>query len=211
MQIERIVVISQNRTERTIAWIKKHESYDELRLAVDDILGRLAFGIKADRFEDAFNQLGAFLGFDAQRPEKEWKEGPDNLWGLRENEYLLVECKSEVAQTRAEIDQHEAVQMNKSCAWFDAQYKGTLCHRWIVIPTRKLTRKTSFTHEVVVLKKSGLAKLVNNVKKFTEQFKEVDFKDLSKRNIQELMNGYKLSIDDIYSEYTESVLLSRRK
>ncbi len=211
MQIERIVVVSQKRMERVIAWIKKHEVYEELQLAVDDILGRLTFGIKADRFEDAFNQLGAFLGFIAQRPEKEWKEGPDNMWGLREDEYLLVECKSEVAQTREEISTHEAEQMNRSSAWFDAQYKGARCHRWIVIPTRKLTRKTSFTHEVVVLKKSGLAKLVNNVKKLTEQLKEVDFKDLSKRDIQELMDSCKLSVDDIYSEYTEAVLLSRRR
>jgi len=211
MQIEQIVVISQKRMGQTIAWIKKHDTYEELRIAVDDILCRLIFGIKADKFEDAFNQLGAFLGFVAQRPEKEWKEGPDNLWGLREGEYLLVECKNEVAQTRAEIDEHEAEQMNKSSAWFDAQYKDTLCHRWIVIPTRKLTGKTSFTHNVVVLKKSGLAQLVNNVKKFSEQFKEVDFKDLSKRNIQELIDANNLSVDDICSEYTESVLSSRRR
>jgi len=211
MQIEQIVVISQKRMERTIAWIKKHETYEELRLAVDDILDRLTFGIKADRFEDAFNQLGTFLGFVAQRPEKEWKEGPDNLWGLREREYLLVECKSEVAQTRAEINEHEAVQMNKSCVWFDAQYKDALCHRWIIIPPRKLTRKASFTHEVVVLGEHGLTKLVNNVKKFTEQFKGVDFKDLSERKIQKLMDAHKLSVDAILSEYTKSVLSGRSR
>jgi replicative superfamily II helicase len=211
MQIEQIVVISHERMERTIAWIKKYEVYEELRLAVDDILGRLTFGIKADKFEDAFNQLGAFLGFVAQRPEKEWKEGPDNLWGLREGEYLLVECKSEVAQTRAEIDEHEAVQMNKSCAWFDAQYKDVRCHPWIVIPTRKLTGKTSFTHEVVVLEKHGLTKLVNNVKRFTEQLKGLDFNDLSKRNIQELMDVHELSVGDICSEYTKSVLSGRSR
>jgi hypothetical protein len=112
--------------------------------------------------------LGCLLGFNAQRPEKEWKEGPDNLWGLRENEYLLVECKSEVAQDRSTINESEAVQMNKSCAWFDAQYRDAKCHRWIVIPTRELSKKTSFTHNIEVLKKSGLSKLLNNVKKFTQ-------------------------------------------
>ncbi len=99
--------------------------------------------------------------------------------------------------------------MNKSCAWFDAQYKDSQCHRWIVIPPRKLTRKASFTHEVVVMRKHGLTKFVNNVKKFTEQFKGVDFKDLSERKIQELMDAHKLSVDAICSEYTESVLVER--
>lgn len=207
MKIERIVVISQRRMEQTIAWIKKHQSYEELRLTIDDILNRLTFGTKADRFEDAFNQLGEFLGFVAQRPEKHWKAGPDNLWGLRENEYLLVECKSEVTLDRFEIIESEAIQMNKSCAWFDAQYKDAKCHRWIVVPTRKLTKKTSFTHEVEVLRKRGLTKLASNVKKFTEQLRESDFNDLSKRHIQELMDIYKLSVDDIYSEYSETVFI----
>ena len=101
--------------------------------------------------------------------------------------------------------------MNKSCAWFDAQYKDALCHRWIVIPTRELTTKTSFTHEVMVLKKHGLTKLVNNVNKFTEQFKGVDFKDLSERKVQELMDSHKLSVDAIFTEYTKSVLVGRRR
>ncbi|MBW8040167.1 MAG: DEAD/DEAH box helicase [Planctomycetes bacterium] len=211
MQIERIVVVSQKRMGRVIAWIKKQETYEELRLVVDDILDRLTFGIKAERFEDAFKQLGAFLGFVSQRPEKEWKEGPDNLWGLRESEYLLVECKSEVAQDRAKITEHEVVQMNKSCAWFDAQYKDSQCHRWIVIPPRKLARKASFTHEVVVLRKHGLTKFVNNVKRFTEQLKGVDFEDLSERKIQELIDRHKLSVDAICSEYTKSVFVGRRR
>jgi len=211
MQIEAIVVVSQKRMEQAIAWIRKHKTYEELRLVVDDMIDRLNFGIKADRFEDAFNQLGKLLGFVSQRPEKEWKEGPDNLWGLRESEYLLVECKSEVSQKRVEIDEHEVVQMNKSCAWFDAQYKDAQCHHWIVIPTRKLTRKASFTHDVVVLKKNGLTQLVKNLKRFTDQFKGVDFKDLSERNIQKLMDAHKLSIDTICSEYTKHVIIAHRK
>jgi replicative superfamily II helicase len=207
MQIEPIIVVSQKRMEQAIAWISKHETYEELKLVIGDMLDRLNFGIKADRFEDAFDQLGKLLGFVSQRPEKEWKEGPDNLWGLRENEYLLVECKSEVDQRRVEIEEHEAEQMNRSCSWFDSQYKGAQCHRWIVIPTRKISRKTSFTHQVVVLKKHGLAQFVKNVKRFTEELKGVDFKDLSEHKIQELMVAHKLSIDDILSGYTKPVIV----
>ena len=101
--------------------------------------------------------------------------------------------------------------MNKSCAWFDAQYKDAQCHHWIVIPTRKLTRKASFTHDVVVLKKNGLTQLVKNLKRFTDQLKGVDFKDLSERNIQKLMDAHKLSIDAICSEYTKHVIIAHTK
>ena len=50
-------------------------------LVVEEIAGNLEFGVSADHFEDAFNRLGIALGFNAQRPDREWKEGPDNLSG----------------------------------------------------------------------------------------------------------------------------------
>jgi replicative superfamily II helicase len=211
MQTERIIAVSHKRVERAIAWIRTHESYEEMRLAVDDMLERLSFGVKADRFEDAFNTLGILLGFVAQRPEKEWKEGPDNLWGLRENEYLVVECKSEVDVARSEIEPREAEQMNRSCAWFDAQYRGAKCHRWIAIPPRRLSSKASFTHDVRVLRKHGLSRLVISIRKFIEQLRVHDLKDLSERKIQELFDMCNLSVDSICSQYAETVLQAKRQ
>jgi hypothetical protein len=76
----------------------------ELDASVSDILGHLVFGIKADRFEHALDELSGALGFAGERPNKEWKEGPDNLWALDATQYLLWECKSEVDVTRAEIN-----------------------------------------------------------------------------------------------------------
>jgi hypothetical protein len=57
----------------------------------------------ADKFEQAFHELAKILGFPSQRPDKEWKEGPDNLWKINDNQYLLVECKNNVEATRSEI------------------------------------------------------------------------------------------------------------
>lgn len=208
IQIDPIIVISQKRIENIITWIEKHKNYKEFYLTINNMLNCLNFGIDSDKFEGAFDQLGNFLGFISQRPEKYWKEGPDNLWGLRENEYLLIECKSEVDQRRSEIEASEAIQMNKSCAWFDSIYKDAKCLRWIVIPTRKITRKSSFTHDVMALKKSGLIKLVNNVKRFSEHFKDVDFRDLSERHIQGLINTHHLTVDDISTMYAERIILS---
>ena len=50
------------------------------------------------------------LGFAGERPDKAWKEGPDNLWALDNTRYLVVECKNEVDVTRAEIKKREAEQ-----------------------------------------------------------------------------------------------------
>ena len=79
-----------------------------------------SFGTKADKFEAALDELSRALGFVGERPDSEWKEGPDNLWALDDSQYVLFECKSEVDVTRAEVNKREAEQMNRSSAWFDS-------------------------------------------------------------------------------------------
>ena len=76
-----------------------------MAVTASDILGRLRFGVKADDFERALDELSRALGFAGERPDKEWKEGPDNLWALDDTRYLVIECKSEVDVT-AEIELH---------------------------------------------------------------------------------------------------------
>jgi hypothetical protein len=112
--VTKISTVSQKRIENIIDWIKKYHSFEDLFLAIDDILTNLSFGVKSDLFERALNDLGESLGFSVQRPDKEWKAGPDNIWAIRDNEYLLFECKSEVLIGRDIINKYETGQMNNS-------------------------------------------------------------------------------------------------
>jgi replicative superfamily II helicase len=80
--IAKLTTVSQNRIERIVEWVGSFESYAELDARVSDILARLVFGMKADNFEYALDELSRALGFAGERPDKEWKEGPDNLWAL---------------------------------------------------------------------------------------------------------------------------------
>lgn len=50
----------------------------------------------SDKFEAAIHDLGNFLGVSAQRPEKDYKEGPDNLWALPNASFVVIECKNGV-------------------------------------------------------------------------------------------------------------------
>ena len=87
------------------------------------------FGVAADSFEAVLDELVRALGFETQRPDKEWKQGPDNLWALRDNQYLLFECKNQVDKTRKEINKNETRQMNNSCAWFKKHYGDSPCKK----------------------------------------------------------------------------------
>lgn len=204
MEVQKISAISLKRIENIKKWIHSFDNFDELYLELDDILCSLRFGVKADRFEHAFDELAKILGFLSQRPDKEWKEGPDNLWKIGDNEYLLVECKNCVEVKRDEIHKDETGQMNNACAWFEKIYGDIPVTNIIIIPTRKVSHAAGFNKPVKVMKENKLILLTANVRKFYLEFKGLDLNDLSNKRIQDLLNIYKLTSDDLISNtYSE--------
>lgn len=191
----------EKRLERIKAWISSHEFFEDLATQLDAILTYLSFGVIADRFEQALQDLAGTIGFESDRPEKEWKKGPDNLWGLRDDQYILFECKNEVALNRAEINKRETDQMNRSSAWFNRHYPGSKVTSVIIIPTTKLAIDAAFNDDVLIMRKKHLDQLTKNVRGFFNEFRKVDLRDLSERKIEEHLRTHKLTVDDLTSSY----------
>lgn len=203
--VTKLTVRSQGRVKRIQKWIRKFDNYGNLDVAVSDILGRLVFGVNADKFEHALNELSFALGFAGERPDAEWKEGPDNLWALDDRHYLLIECKSEVDITRAEINKREAEQMNRSSAWFEKHYPGFEAKRIIIHPAGKVQSAAAFTHEVEGMRERDLKKFVQSCRAFFKAFEGLNFKDLSDEHTQRLMDLHNLSVQYILSSYSQKL------
>jgi len=201
MRIDRLVVVSQARVSKIIAWVRLSEDFEQLMLAVDQILSRLEFGVAAERFEAAFDELGKALGFSCERPDKEWKEGPDNLWGVKDTVYLLVECKSEVLQSRTEINKSETGQMSNACAWFSQNYKGATSTNVMIIPTNKLAPGAGFTENVGIMSESELRSLRKNVREFFSEFTGKQLDNLSEKHVQRWLDERGLSSEGILDTY----------
>jgi replicative superfamily II helicase len=203
MLVERIGLLSQRRVDNILDWIRQLGTAEALSVELEDILTHLRFGVKANRFEDALERLGRALGFASERPEKQWKEGPDNLWCIRDNEYLLFECKSEVALDRAEIVKYETEQMNASAAWFAKNYKGSKVKLHMIIPTRRVAKSAAFIQDTEIMRQKSLDKLVSNVRAFFGEFKKFDFKDIRPEKVQSLVDIHGLGIQSLWSDYWE--------
>jgi len=203
MTITKISAVGHKRIEAMIRWIQEFDNATELLLEVDDMLSRLRFGVSADSFEAALDELGRALGFETQRPDKEWKQGPDNLWALRDNQYLLLECKNQVDKTRKEINKDETGQMNNSCAWFTKHYGDSSVINLMVIWTRTVGAAGGFNEPVGIVTEPCLSKLAKKVRGFFEELRSADLASLSTSKVQANLEAYGLTIEDVVSKYSE--------
>jgi len=203
--VAKLTIVSQGRMERIKTWVSQFGDYAQLDVGLSDILSRLVFGTKADKFEHALDELSRALGFAGERPDKEWKEGPDNLWALDDTQYVLWECKSEVEINRSEINKREAEQMNRSSAWFDKHYAGMNVKRIIIHPAYVVPSAAAFTHEVETMRESELKRFVKRIREVFKAFESLDFKDLSEQHIQRLVNTHRLSVTDLLSDYSKKL------
>ena len=205
VSVTKLSILSKGRIERIIEWIKRYKDYEKLNIAIAYILTQLSFGTQSDRFEQALNELSFALGFEGERPDKEWKAGPDNLWALDDNHYIIWECKSEVDSRRSSIHKSETVQMNQSSAWFTKHYKSSKVKRILIHPARTLDKSAALTQETHSMDKGSLTKFVQAVRQFFNSFKNVEFQDLSESHIQQLIDDNKLSVTALFEGYTRRI------
>ncbi len=202
---KRLDFINESRTKRIIGWMKSHKNFQEVMLSVEGVLSELEFGTTAEKFEASLKELGLMLGFLSERPDKEFKKGPDNLWCGVSGQYFIFECKSEVNPNRAEISKREAGQMNTHCAWFKHQYGEVPVARLMVIPTKNLSYQADFNEKVEILRRGKLRTLRRKVRDFFKEFEKYELSSLSDEKVQEFINAHNLDIESLKSSYSEKV------
>lgn len=194
---------SDLRTSKIRKYINTFSSYDDFYFVHEGILSNLSFGMDSEKFESALQKIGVLLGFDSQRPDREIRKGPDNLWCIENNSYLLFECKNEVLEKRTEISKNEAGQMNSHCGWFENEYKTANVVRFLVIPTNTLSYYANFTHDVLIIRQNKLKLLKENLKHFIKEFKPYILSEITNEKIDEFITANNLNIESLKNFYSE--------
>lgn len=120
--------------ERISGWPEPREFLLEVRSVIDDLVWDEE---RTERFESAIDWLGRFLGFSSQRPDHDFRNGPDNLWALGDGSFYVIECKSGAKGDK--INRTEIEQLLHSEAWFKEMYGDTTQYTSIMIhPSTKL-------------------------------------------------------------------------
>lgn len=201
---KKITYIDQNRMSNIKKYISNFNGYNELILHINEVLDNFSFGTKADKFEEAVRQIGLLLGFLSQRPDKETRTGPDNLWCGNDNEYIIFECKNNIQLDRKCLSKEEVGQMDNHCGWFEEKYgKTTKVQRYMIAPIKKVDAVANFTHFVKIIRKNKINELKTNIRGFVKELERYEISRLTEERLQELINLYKLNMsdfDEIYSE-----------
>lgn len=203
----RVSYVDCNRLAKIREFLNKFEDYQELMLSINEILENLSFAVDHEKFEDSLQKVGELFGFISQRPDKEIKKGPDNLWCCTNNEYMIFECKNEVLDTREAIKKSEVGQMNNHCGWFESEYGTEVkVSRFMIIPIKKIEYSANFTHEVKIIRKSGLRKLKNVVKDFVQELNPYDLGNITDEKLQEIIDRNELYPEKFKVDFSEDYI-----
>lgn len=196
-----------SRNQSILSALKKHIDYSELSIHLDEQLSNLSFGVEAEKFEYAFFEIGRLLGYSSQRPDKEIRQGPDVLWCVSNNRYVLIECKSEVSESRRVITKSEAGQMEEHGSWFETEYGTDLeALHILAIPTATLASDAYFSRDVKILRKKSLDKFKKKVKNFFKEFRTYEFDSLDVDFIQDKLIAHNLCDDFWIMDFLENYI-----
>lgn len=168
---------------------------------VNSITSSLTFSPDASGFESALQKIGKLIGFASTRPDKETNgEGPDNLWAIGDNNYLVIECKS--GATSSTISKEYCNQLGGSMRWFASEYgdaynaKPIIVHQSLVID-----RQATALNDMRIINQEMIEKLKKSIDDFAIAIaQDVNWHD--ERNINELLHQYGLRGGDIVNNYT---------
>ena len=93
--------------------------------------------------------------------------------------------------------------MNNSSAWFKSHYPGARTKRIMIIPTKTLSRGAGFNDDVEIMRERNLRRLTDNVKAFFNEFRNLNFSNLSESKIQGFIDAHKLGAHNLLTDYSE--------
>ena len=180
----------------------KFQDSNKMLIEVKGLLSKLKFKANsANVFEESFMQIAKYLGFLSQRPEVEFRKGPDVLWEIGNLKYLVIECKNEAYA--GTITKTYCNQLNGSCNWFEAKYDKSCSYTPIMVhPSVIFEYASSPKTSIRIITKERLELFCNAVNEFIKAI-AVNNSMGNQDFIRESLELYKLRSIDFVELYTE--------
>jgi replicative superfamily II helicase len=154
----------------------------------------------SNQFEQAMADLGSFLGFESERPDRAYGIGPDILWLVDDQHGLVMEAKS-MKNKKNPLTKDQHGQLLNAEEWFKREYPNHTSVRISIHPNRKITDKT-IPGETKVLTFEDLNQLITNARAVIQELCDSLQSEKQLLNIcQQLLERNSLRSQDIIDNY----------
>lgn len=166
----------------------------------DEAISHLVPGASANQFEQALAELGGYLGFVTERPEKVHGVGPDVLWLLNDNKGLVIEAKSRKNPDNP-FSKEQLGQLLTAQEWFKREYPHFTSICISVHPNRYIT-PSAVSGDTKVLVPEKLNELISNTRMLLVKLSEShEPAENMLGQCEEILTKYLLTPEHIIAHY----------
>lgn len=192
--------------EKLIGWFKEFDNPNGAIAALEDLKVRLDFDRPSDTIEQAICELAQLIGADGSRPEKEYGEGPDDLW-IWGDDSFVIEAKTGNTVTHHKKD---AGQLLLSLQWFDRSFPTRKKPLAVVVSkVYEAANHAGFPPETRVLLPEGMDRLIKALQELIRAMISDAALTANVRSLAERQESFKLL--PVHFKPTYTVDLIERK
>ena len=203
---------NEGQASMILSYMKQFNKSQDLKIYLQRVLGDLTFSqdIKAPKFEKALKEIGKLLGFDAQQPENEFGNGPDVLWIMSDNHYLILEAKS--MAIHGEITRDNIGQLLQSGEWFKKHYGSNAHHTLVTLQSPDVKGwNVNPSENSRVIDESSLLNLKTKVEQFYDSVVNKGINAISKEDIGKLIGAHALSPENFRNIFLKPIKVNSKK
>ncbi len=183
---------------RVVAWFKGFANPNGAIAMLQDLRARLAYERSAETIEQALLDLAPLLGAEGSRPEKEYGQGPDDLW-IWPDVSLVIEAKNQIKDSLHKAD---AGQMLLSLQWFAKNYPARKDPAAIVFSDAMiLDRDADFPPSMRVVTSEGVQSLLHALEQFFARFADEPLIYSNPKSIEQFQRELRLLPEQFVGAY----------
>ncbi len=201
--VKRPTIIKETNAQSIILkWMKQFANPNGTIAYIQELKAKLSYNVSHSIIEQALCDFAPLLGAQGSRPEKEFDDGPDDLW-LWDDISLVIEVKNE---NKNSLHKKDAGQLLVSLEWFKRTFSGRNDPLPITVAKVSVSdNKAHYPPETRVITPKKMAKLLNKIEKFYRMLVDQPLLGSNARSLAQLQQRFSLLPEQFVGNYTEKI------
>lgn len=201
---------SEEQSSNVIRFLSQFNKSQDFRIYIEELLDKLQFSpdIHSSKFENSLANVGKILGFHSQEPESEYGNGPDVLWVMSDNHYLILEAKSMAIHD--EITRDNIGQLLQSGEWFKKTYGSENFTLVTLQPPSVKGWNVNPSENTRVIDEKSLEEIKNNLSQFTNALAGYGIMAVTKEQVKRLLGIHNFTPTSFREKYLKKINIKKK-